>query len=297
MPRSWKRIAFAPILLLAACEPGEVVKDPAGSSTNMTTNTGPDNGTNTGAPQKPNEPKQNVVNRPYCKRVEQVLPNADTPIGKVVPRTLAQQATAQVQGLWMEQDNSQDPMVRQSISPSANMDPGKVTVAYADGAVRLVKNQFVDCTPGVACAEIEVTCIDQIEIEMQVSMNSNNGVFAETWTGVLSIPDPRDPDLNLGEPEDPKSETTPTIPKEYRIEKRFDTIAFAGTATLKAESTQPGFKISRNQISYAISYFEGKPNQVTITSNFMVKQDPLPGDGSGMAGGGRQLLYTLEPKP
>lgn len=288
-------LLLAPCILLAACEPESIPGDPAGN-TSTAPNTASQAGGGT-AP-LPGDPNKKVVTVPHCKRVETVLPNADAPIGTIVPRELARQATATLSGQWVEQDHSKHPVARQQITPSANGIQGEVKVAYTNGAVRFVKSEFVDCTPGVACAELGVTCIDEIEIDMDVTMRSDNGVFAESLTGVLAISDPRDPDLHQGEPEEPSPKPAPALPTEYSVTAKIDPIAFAGTATLHSESTRPGFKITRNKLSFNVAFSEGKPLRANLTSMITVTQDPLPGDGSGSVGGaGAVSLYSLEAKP
>lgn len=278
-----RSLALGACFFVSACDPAPVPDDP-----------GP--GIDTGTPHLPGKGEAKSVTTPHCKRVEELLPNADTPVGSIIPRQLALKATTSTRGKWIERKEPQDQFLQQSITPSADNIQGQVNVAYTNGAVRLVKNVFVDCTPGAACADIGVTCIDQIEVDLQVTMNSDNGVFAETWTGTLSIPDPRDPDHNFVEPEDPNPEPVPDIPKEYSITTKLNANTFSGTATLQTGPVQPGFKLVKNELSYSVHFVDNKLTNAAIGAFVMVEQPSSSPGGSGIVGAGSQNFYTFQPE-
>lgn len=283
-----KLLAIGSCFALTACEPGESTNIPGQGTTGASTPTGTQSGATQGH-------QPDAVHTPYCKRVEQLLPNADTPVGAIIPRELASKAEFKTRGRWVEQKESTDRMVKQSLSPSAHDNPGEIEVAYADGAVRFVKSEFVDCTPGVACSDIGVTCVDTIEVDLKLSMRSDNGVFAESWTGTLVVSDPRDPDQNDLEPEEGPGKPLPSIPSEFQIQTKIDPIAFAGTASLKSEILKPDFKITKTELSFTLHYKEQKFSKGTLSATTMVVQDPLPGDGSGVTGASVQTLYAFNP--
>lgn len=224
---------------------------------------------------------------PHCERIEEILPNADTPVGELIPRDIAMQASVQTRGVWIEHPEANNPFVQQSIIPSANQSPGEVKVAYANGPVKLIKEVFVDCSPGAECAEIGVSCVDHIEIEMQVSFSSDNGVFAETLVGTVSIPDPRDPDLDLVNPEQAA---------KLRIQAPIDPITFSGTATLQTQMVRPGFTLTKNTVGFGVSIVEQKIVGANLGSFVEIQQDAAPGEDAASMGAGGESLYTFDPQ-
>lgn len=280
---SWFRhIAIAPCLLLLACDPAQDPENPTGVAP---------------AEPLPQHPNGDAVSMPYCKRVEQVLPNADTPVGALVPRKIALKASASSRGRWIEHPNANNPFVQQAIVPSAHEAPGEVRVSYANGAIRFIQSVFVNCTPGVACADIGVSCVDSIEIDMQVEFTSDNGVFSEQRTGTLSIPDPRDPDHHTVEPEEENNEPVPELPRELKIRAPIDPIAFSGSATLQTTSIRPGFSLVSNTLSFAVTIEDQKLTHAGLGSLVEVQQDPLPGSDGASMGAGSETLYRFEPDP
>lgn len=293
MSAPFKTLALGSCLFLAACDPGKSTELPnPGGATKGGTDSSAPQGTDTGAPKEPGLTPSQV---PHCKAIKQTLPNADTPVGSLIPRELALKATTKTRGLWVEQSNKSAAFVIQSIQPSANNEKGEIEVSYTEGPVRFIKNEYVGCDPNVACADIAVICVDSIEIDLQVSMRSDNGVFAESWTGTLTVPDPRDPDHKAMEPGGGSSESETGPLTNFSIRANIDPIAFSGSASLQTKLAQPGFKITKNQVRYALNYKDGKFAGAELSSSTNVIQDPLPKDGSGLAGGDNQLLYSFKP--
>lgn len=285
-------VALSSCFILAACDPAAGGPGTPASETSTAPN----------AQSSGQSADSHPVTVPYCKRSEEKIPNLDVSIGSITPRDLAMSAVSETRGTWKEGQSSDNAaMVKQSISPSANNIGGLVRVAYANGDARLIKNTLIPCTPGAECADYAPNCRDFIEIDMQVTMNSDNGVFAESWTGILSVPDPRDPDNqevvepeeSAGQPKQPKS----GLPKKFQIRTNVEPITFAGTATLQSGQVNPRFKIFRNHLSYTLSFSEKKLTGASIGSFVEVRQHPQPKDGSGIGGAGSQTLYTFTPAP
>lgn len=280
MSKGFKALVMGSTLFVTACDPAQrpgQVADPGA-----------------GVEQEPNSDQ---VSMPYCKRVEQVLTSADTPVGTLIPRQIALKASASGRGTWSEVTSTQQPFIKQRIVPSADAAPGEISVDYTNGAVRFIQSVPVDCSPGAECVNRVVSCKDSIEIDMQLSFSSDNGVFAETRVGTLSVPDPRDPDNNKGQGpgEQGGTQALPENPRVFKIQAAIDPIEFSGSASLQVELLQPSFKLSSNQVSLHVETKENKISFAGLGSLIEIHQSPPPEHGDGFLGAGSDSIYRFEP--
>lgn len=237
--------------------------------------------------------ENNAVTVPFCRSAETVLASIDTPLGVLIPRQLAEASSGSFRGTWSLDSTPSTPMVPVTVEPSAAGATGSVSVQYAGGVVRHIQEELIPCDPGAECVDFAPTCLDRLEIEMQLSMNSDNGVLAEQRVAILSVLDPRDPDLGPGPDPDPG-------PMENHstgwVKAIVDPGALMGSGQLKVGPPMQGFTLRRHALSLSAQILDNKLlgasiiNQLEVESN---NHDP----GAGVAGAGAFGLYRFHPDP
>lgn len=256
------RLSPALLLLAVACDPAGQTPNPGASTATVPNPSQPGSNGNSPAPGD-----KDKVTVPYCKDQPQVLAGLDAAVGDLKLRDLVNAASGTFPGVWKGGSSTyaQAPALPK-VSPNLSGVPGNVTVSYQQGQIRFIKSEFVDCTPGVACAEIGVTCVDRIEVDMQLAVNSQGGALAERWVGTLSVLDTRDPDLrdpDSGEKERPRS--------TYEIQGKIEPLAFQGTAKVELQLS-PKFELRKHRLTYSLNYKNNALQTLTVGHQMELKE-------------------------
>lgn len=261
----------------AACLPPNDLPEPKATGTQPGTQ-----GTS-GVNQGPN------VTMPFCNPFTDFIPSLDANLGSLNLRTIVNELTATAQGTWRAAPPSAQPFAV-TLAPSFDGEPGSIRVSYTDGQVRLIRREYVGCTPGAECADIAVRCVDSIEIDMDIQASSQSGALAESWKGTVTIDDPRDPDL-AGKDPDPRIAT-----HGHSISVKVNPFAIQGNAKVESVKLAPNSKLTKHALQFSVRSKASKVTSASLSS-FLEVNIKLPNhpESAGAAGAGGMSHYRFEP--
>lgn len=235
-------------------------------------------------------PGADKVSVPFCRDKVEVLSGIDAAIEGTDLRALVARVSTKLEGKWMgDPNNGTSGKSKVEVQPSLSGEAGSVEISYGAGQVRLIRKEFVDCSPGVACAGIFVRCIDEIQVDLDLKVSSTSGALSEMLVATVSIPDSRDPDSK-----DPaaqpgpgaKDKGSPTI----TVESTVDPAKFQGSASITASSMDPNFQLSAHRLKFACTFEQEKATRAVISSFVEVRSGTVMGAGV-------IPLYELEVAP
>lgn len=234
-------------------------------------------------------PNNGKVTRPFCRDRVEILSGIDAPLEGTDLRALVERVSTRIEGTWKGDTNAgtQGP-VKVEIHPSVDGEAGFAEIRYGSGQVRLVRKEFVGCSPGGACADIAVRCIDQIEIDLELKVGSTSGAFFENLVASVSIADPRDPDghgpvEDLGQASEERSSM-------INVKSTVEPGSFQGSASIRVSPTDPASHVSAHRLQFVCRFETGKAPRASISSFVEVNTGT-------MMGAGVLPLYELEPAP
>lgn len=280
-PPHLTRLSPALFILASACDPSGQTPN-AGTSTATMPN-----------PSTPGAGSKESVTVPYCRDRPQVLAGLDAAVGELNLRTLVQEVSGIYPGLWQGGSPSyaQLPFTAK-VTPSLSGVQGNVTVSYEQGQVRFVESEFVDCSPGVACAEKGVYCHDRIEVDMQLAVDSQGGALAERWVGALTLIDTRDPDVVGPDPGDQSK--AEYFRSNYEITGKLKPVAFQGSAQVQLQ-VDPAYELHQHDASYSLK-FKNKVFQTLFIGTQIVLKEKRDSPDAAMVGT-HSGLFSFTPNP
>lgn len=218
------------------------------------------------------------VRAPYCKSTVQVLSGLDTPLGEFKLREAVERISGRTLfGYWFSGHPSGGPM-QLSFRPKMDAVPGTVALNYAQGPVRHVKREYVGCTPGVACADIKVVCVDELLVDMKLEASAGEGELAESWVATLKIQDPRDPDF------DPQTQP-------YSVETVVEPLCIQGHGSLVKE-VDPKWELLEERLRVELEIENGALEDVELIGLVRLREKK-GGDAAVTNSGSLRLLGFL----
>lgn len=79
-------------------------------------------------------------------------------------------------------------------TPIAGMTTATVEIRQEAADYSFVSSHIESCT-GPGCNSLGLLCLDRLELSVSVRLQSADGRFNERWTGILTGPEPSDPQL------------------------------------------------------------------------------------------------------
>lgn len=240
---------------------------------------------------RPPQPAKTKVTGRYCQRVDDEVRVIDAVKAGIDLKQLTDRASGTFRGTWMLHPMKWPPLFPITIEPSAEGSRGTITVQYLGGVVRHVKEELVQCDPEVECDPWIPDCLDRLEIEMQLSMESDNGVLAEHRVAELLEIDYRDPDVHFGPGQEPG-------PLHFAdtgwVRARILPAALMGTGQLQVSPFKPGFTLQSHTLGLSAQIQHNRLLDAWIFSDILAAAPTMvPG---GLAGGST-TLYRFVPDP
>lgn len=212
------------------------------------------------------------VHHPHCEVTEIVLDDLDLQVEGRTLKEIIEASTGSFDGVWTSLwKKERRPTL--NIEPDCDGDLGQLKVGYNKGKIIFAESKFVDCNPGVDCDDVDITCLDQFEIVVDVELHSENGALNESWSGRLVIDDPRDPDFEEHQLDKEPEERGPLI------HVKRDKIDFDGDARLEVSSEKN--IVTRHTMGMDIRIEEGELKSAHVDG--FIEMESKDGETASMA--------------